>query len=88
MPCWSPRTEEVHAGQLYELTGPRLISFTDAVREISQATGREIVFEDIPVDAFSSGMAEQGVPQDAIDLMVYLLTPVLDGRNESVKDGV
>ena len=40
-------TEEGHTGQLYELTGPRLLTFAQAVREISKASGREIRY--VPV---------------------------------------
>src|SRR5215213_10553552 len=35
-------TEDGHAGQLYEVTGPRLLTFAQAVAEIAAATGREI----------------------------------------------
>ncbi len=35
-------TEDGHAGELYELTGPRLLTFADAVGEIADATGRDI----------------------------------------------
>jgi uncharacterized protein YbjT (DUF2867 family) len=37
-------TQEGHAGRLYELTGPRLLTFADAVGEIARASGREIRF--------------------------------------------
>ena len=35
-------TEDGHAGQVYELTGPRLLTFAEAVDEIASATGRAI----------------------------------------------
>jgi len=35
-------TEDGHVGQLYELTGPRLLTFAQVAEEIAQATGREI----------------------------------------------
>jgi len=35
-------TEDGHARQVYELTGPRLLTFADAVDEIASATGRAI----------------------------------------------
>src|SRR5690606_32536934 len=35
-------TEDGHVGRLYELTGPRMLTFAEAVDEISSATGREI----------------------------------------------
>jgi len=33
-------------------------------------------------------MTEQGIPNDMIDLMIYLFTTVLDGRNEQLTDGI
>jgi uncharacterized protein YbjT (DUF2867 family) len=38
----APLTDDRHSGELYELTGPRLLTFTEAAEEISRATGREI----------------------------------------------
>ena len=37
-------TEDRHIGQTYELTGPRLLSFGDAVAEIAAASGRDLTF--------------------------------------------
>jgi uncharacterized protein YbjT (DUF2867 family) len=81
-------TEEGHSKKLYELTGPRLLTFKDAVEEIAKATGREIRFERIPFKAYSSMLAEYGLPKDLVWLVTYLFTEVLDGRNASIKDGV
>lgn len=81
-------TEEGHAGQLYELTGPRLMTFTEVAQEISAASGREIPFQQIPTEVFSSALAAQQMPAGVIDLLTYLFTTVLDGRNEYLTDGV
>ena len=81
-------TEGGHAGQLYELTGPHLLSFADAALEIATATGQPIQYTQIPQPAFLSTLAEQNVPEDAIGLLDYLFTKVLDGRNEHISDGV
>jgi uncharacterized protein YbjT (DUF2867 family) len=81
-------TEEGHAGQVYELTGPRLLTFAEAVAEIAAATGRQIEYTRIPHEAFLSGLEAQGEPAEAIWLMDYLLTTVLDGRNSNLTDGV
>jgi uncharacterized protein YbjT (DUF2867 family) len=35
-------TEPGHAGRLYELTSPRLLTFADAVAEIAEPAAREI----------------------------------------------
>jgi uncharacterized protein YbjT (DUF2867 family) len=47
-------TDDRHIGELYELTGPRLLSFADAVKEIADATGREIRYVPVLLDAFAS----------------------------------
>ena len=81
-------TEDGHDGQLYELTGPRLLTFKDIVDEISRATGRSIHYEPISIDAYRSAMVEHDVPPEYVDLLTYLFTVVLDGRNASLGDGV
>ncbi len=80
-------TEDRHIGELYELTGPRLLTFAEAVEEIAKATGREIRYAPVPVDEFASAMAAQ-VPGEVIELLTYLFTEVLDGRNAHLADGV
>ncbi len=35
-------TEAGHEGQIYEVTGPRLMTFAEAVDEIARAAGREL----------------------------------------------
>jgi len=84
----SALTDDRHVGQLYEVTGPRLLTFAEAVREIAQAAGRDVRYVTIPGDAFKRGLSEIGVPQDAIGLLDYLFTTVLDGRNAYVTQGV
>jgi uncharacterized protein YbjT (DUF2867 family) len=81
-------TEEGHVGQFYELTGPRLLTFAEAVDEISKATGREIRYVPISVEEQAAAAAEQGVPGELIDLLTRLFSEVLDGRNAHVTDGV
>lgn len=81
-------TDDGHAGELYELTGPRLLTFAEAVAEVARASGRRIRFATVPTDAWTAALREQGVPDDVAWLMGYLFTEVLDGRNEHLADGV
>ena len=81
-------TEPGHAGQLYELTGPRLLTFAEVVGEIAQATGREIAYTPITHKAFASTLTGQDVPADFVALLSYLFNEVLDGRNAHLTDGV
>lgn len=81
-------TTDHHVGQVYDVTGPRLLSFADAVAEIAAAANREVRYVQIASDAFKSGLASAGVPPAQIGLLEYLFTTVLDGRNAQVTDGV
>ncbi len=81
-------TEDGHAGQVYEVTGPRLLTFTDVAQEIARASGRAIRYIQIPSEAFAAGIAESGAPEDIAWLLDYLFSTVLDGRNAYLCDGV
>jgi uncharacterized protein YbjT (DUF2867 family) len=81
-------TEDGHVGQLYELTGPRLLTFAQVAEEIAQATGREIRYVPVSIEQYAAAAAEQGLPGVVIDLLRYLFGVVLDGRNAHLADGV
>ena len=81
-------TEPGHVGQLYELTGPQLLSFADAVAEIAKATRRDIRFVRISHDEFTAAVASHELPSEIVWLLDELFSQVLDGRNESLTDGV
>jgi len=81
-------TEEGHAGQTYELTGPRLWTFAEAVREIARVTHRDLRFVDVPVEDYTLALESAGLPPPLVSLITYLFTEVLDGRNAWVGDGV
>lgn len=81
-------SEDGHAGQVYEVTGPRVLTFSEAVAEIAEAAGRPIRYVRIPMEAFVKGLAQAGLPEDYIELLKYLFTTVLDGRNEHLTDGI
>jgi uncharacterized protein YbjT (DUF2867 family) len=80
-------TEDRHVGQLYELTGPRLLSFGEAVAEVAAASGREISFVSVSIDDYVAMLAEYGMPQDFIWLLNHLFTEVL-GSKAQLADGV
>ena len=73
-------TDDRHIGQTYELTGPRLLSFGDAVAEIAEASGRDLTFVSLPMDDYVATLNEYGLPEDFIWLLQYLFTDVLDDR--------
>jgi uncharacterized protein YbjT (DUF2867 family) len=74
-----------HNGQVYELTGPRLLTFEDVVNEISSATGRDIRFTPISMSAYIKMLEGLALPSDYIWLINYLFTEVLaDVKNAVV----
>lgn len=81
-------TDARHAGQLYELSGPRLLTFAQAVGEIARATGRELRYQQITQEQNHAAMEAAGVPPDFVWLVDYLFDTVLDGRNAHLTDGV
>lgn len=81
-------TEERHVGQLYEVTGPRLLTFGEALGAIARETSREIRYVAVSPKEYSSMMIEQGVPADFAEQLAHLFATVLDGRNAFVTDGV
>lgn len=81
-------TEPGHAGEVYEVTGPRLMTFADIASELSDVTGREIAYVQVPHDAFVAGVKESGAPKEVVWMLDYLFITVLDGRNAHIKDGI
>ncbi len=81
-------TEEGHAHEIYEVTGPRMLTFSELANEISQAADRDVQFIQIPKEAFAQGIAESGAPENIAWLLNYLFETVLDGRNAYICDGV
>lgn len=83
----SALTEDRHDGQLYEITGPRLLSFDEAAADLSNATGREVRYLPITFDQFHAAMTEIG-GQTVADVFTDICREVLDGRNALLGDGV
>ena len=81
-------TEDGHAGEVYELTGPRLLTMEEAVGEIARASGREIRFVPVSLEEYGAVLAEGDVPPEFLSFLTYLFGEVLDGRNAYLTDGV
>lgn len=80
-------TEDGHTGQLYEVTGPRLMSFAEMAEVLSSATGRPIRHLPITFEDFHANVAASGGDFVA-DVFTAIARETLDGRNAHVTDGV
>lgn len=54
--------DDRYAGQVVEVSGGRLLSFRDAVAEISAAAGREIRYVPVSAREYGGALTEYGVP--------------------------
>jgi uncharacterized protein YbjT (DUF2867 family) len=81
-------TEDGHAGRVYEVTGPRLLTFADVANELTRALGRDVHYVPVSPEEYAAGATAHGVPPEEIGPLTELFTRVLDGRNARVEDGV
>jgi uncharacterized protein YbjT (DUF2867 family) len=76
-------------GKTYELTGPRTLNFEEVVHEISQVSGRDIKYEAISIEQYTSMMKKAGLPSNYIWLFKYLFEEVLGNeKNHYVSSDV
>ncbi|MFI5986728.1 NAD(P)H-binding protein [Streptomyces sp. NPDC098789] len=77
-------TDDKHIGKTYELSGPRLLSYTDVAAELTKATGREITYISVTNEEYRAVLRENDLPEEFADLF----TMILDGRNAHLVHGV
>ena len=77
-------TNGSHANKLYEITGPELFTFKQAIKIISDEIGRRVKFTDLTMEEYVQQLKQHELPQDYIDLITYLYSEVMDGLNSSV----
>jgi uncharacterized protein YbjT (DUF2867 family) len=84
-------TGDEHVGQLYEVTGPRLLGWAQAVAEIAAAAGRPIRYVPVSLEEYAALLVENQVPADDVKMLTGVFSEiagVLDGRNAYLSDGV
>ena len=74
--------------RVFEVSGPRAMTFAECVAAISEATGYPVKYTQIPLESFIDGMRGQGAAEPLLWLMHELFTVVFDGRNSSPTPGV
>ncbi|MFF4269616.1 NmrA family transcriptional regulator [Streptomyces sp. NPDC001536] len=79
---------DAYVGRTLELTGPRLLSFREAVAEIAEAAGRELVYIPVAAREYGEALVGFGVPPEEAEFLVEVFEGLLDGRNARLTDGV
>lgn len=86
--AYTALTDDRHIGQLYELTGPRLLTLADVAAEFSTALGRDVRYVPLTADRYATELVAHGLPREAAVPIAELIAEVLDGRNATLADGV
>jgi uncharacterized protein YbjT (DUF2867 family) len=80
-------TEDGHDGALYEVTGPRLMTFAEMADDLADALGRPVRHIPITFEDFHAGLSANA--DDFIaDVFTGIARETLDGRNAYLCDGV
>ncbi|MEW2075553.1 NmrA family NAD(P)-binding protein [Streptomyces sp. NPDC013433] len=79
---------ERYAGRTLSVTGPRLLTWGEAVAEIAAATGRPLTYRAVSARDYGEALPGLGVPAEEAAFLTELFGTLLDGRNASVEDGV
>jgi len=65
-------TSKGHEGRIYTLTGPATLGIAELALILSQVTGREFKYVEVPEAAARDGMLRAGVPQWQVELVMEL----------------
>jgi uncharacterized protein YbjT (DUF2867 family) len=77
-----------HAGRTYELTGPRAITFDEAVEIIARTTGLPITYTQISPAEYAGTLVTQGLSEDVAHHVAEMFVMMDCGLLASPTDGV
>lgn len=77
-----------HANRVYELTGPKAVSMPELAAALSEATGKEILFDRVSEEEFARMCREDGIPDHMVRILLSMYEAVDRGEFERVTDHV
>lgn len=80
--------EPIHDNQVYEVTGDILYTFRDAVAIISKKIGSPITYRELDKQSYLELLLQHGLPPAVAQHLVFAFSEILDGRNQSLGDGI
>ncbi|MFI9552613.1 NmrA family NAD(P)-binding protein [Nonomuraea endophytica] len=81
-------TGDGHAGQVYELSGPRALTMAEAAAAYSSATGRPLSYVDVDPEAFVAELVKEGWPVADAEGYAAAVAPARLGMDAYLSDGV
>jgi NAD(P)H dehydrogenase (quinone) len=76
-------TQPGHANKTYELAGDQSFSMSEFAEEVSKQAGRPVVYEDLPAGDFAAALANFGLPQMFVDVVVDASVRTSEGELDS-----
>ncbi|MFC7310640.1 NAD(P)H-binding protein [Streptomyces monticola] len=80
--------DDGHAGEVYALSGPRLMTFGDCVHEIAAATGRDLTYVPVSPPQYVTHLLGRGFDKEYAEFAADLLGAVADNGGAYLSDGV
>ncbi|MFD2470642.1 NAD(P)H-binding protein [Amycolatopsis silviterrae] len=80
--------EDGHQGETYEVSGPRAMTFADAVAEIAKATGREIKHVPVAASEYVQRLIDRGYDRASAEMQAGPFAWLHRGRTGFLSDGV
>jgi NAD(P)H dehydrogenase (quinone) len=77
-----------HANKIYEITSGRSYSFHEIAGIVSQATGKQVAYIPIPVEALKEGMKQAGVPESHIPMLATIADSISAGELDVTEDSL
>ncbi|GII95918.1 SDR family oxidoreductase [Sinosporangium siamense] len=81
-------TQDGHAGQTYDLSGPESLTWAEAAAHIERALGRPFAYRACPPEEFHASLTAAGVPEDLTELLVQSMLEIAGGESAYLSDGV
>jgi uncharacterized protein YbjT (DUF2867 family) len=81
-------TDDGHAEQTHELTGPDAIGYADVADALAGATGNSVEFVNVPDEALRQGLTEAGMPEWLVTHLGGLFPRLRNGEAASTTDTV
>ena len=81
-------TSEQHAGKVYEISGPELLTFAEALTIIGDATGRSISHVPASIEDTTTQLTKNGHEPEAAAAVAQFLSEIANGADAFLSTGV
>lgn len=81
-------TSDGHDGRIYDLTGPRALTYVEAAEVFSDVLGKPVRYVHFPDDEARAAMIGRGLPEFQADALIEVARAYRDGGAETVTSAV